>query len=48
MLSRKLDLNMESRSEAQFGDVTVGIFSIWIAFKDMRPNEITRELNIDG
>ena len=41
MLSRKLDLNMESRSEAQFGDVTVGIFSIWMTLKATDTDVIT-------
>lgn len=41
MPSWKLDLSLESRGEAQFGDAIVGIFSIWIVFKAMRPNEIT-------
>lgn len=41
MPSRTLDLSLEFRGEAQFGDVIVGIFGILLCFKAMRPNEVT-------
>lgn len=41
MPSRTLDLRLELRGEALFGDVIVGIFSILLCFKAMKPNEVT-------